>query len=276
MDRTVPAGAAILLDFIRKTEVGREDRASYDIIFGHNQGKLPTPVTSMTVDEVITAQRNWSKRFGSSATGGYQLMRATLTGLKEELGLRGTQLLDPDLQDRLGYHLLQRRGYAGFMAGTIGKVEFGRRLAMEWASFPVLRGGKGAHRTLKRGQSYYAGDGVNKALVKPETVEVVLGRVKAAGNSVKPSPEPDPIIVEKPVVADPGELETPPGKSKTVWTWALAGIGSVVSAAGEFMGGLDWRVQLAITGATVGFAIYGIKRRADLFKAVKDLKAEFE
>ncbi|MGZ2441013.1 hypothetical protein ACVI55_003449 [Sinorhizobium medicae] len=27
MDRTVPPGAAILLDFIRETEVGRSDRA---------------------------------------------------------------------------------------------------------------------------------------------------------------------------------------------------------------------------------------------------------
>lgn len=33
MDKTVPAGAAILLDFIRKTEVGRTDRASYDVAF---------------------------------------------------------------------------------------------------------------------------------------------------------------------------------------------------------------------------------------------------
>ena len=90
-----------------------------------------------------------------------------------------------------------------------------------------------------------------------------------------PAPIPAPVVVEKPVVADPEELSTPPGKSKTVWTWALAGVGSVISATGEFMGGLDWRVQLAITGATVGFAIYGIKRRADLFKAVKQLQREF-
>src|SRR5690606_22262858 len=101
MDRTVPAGAAILLDFIRQTEVGRQDRASYDVIYANKQNRLPKPVTSMTIDEVIKAQPGWSKNHGSSAAGGYQFMRATLVGLKEELGLRGSQVLDADLQDRL-------------------------------------------------------------------------------------------------------------------------------------------------------------------------------
>lgn len=86
---------------------------------------------------------------------------------------------------------------------------------------------------------------------------------------------PQPVIVEKPVVADPGELGTPAGKSKTVRTWALAGLGAIVTAAGDFMGGLDWRVQLFISASTIAFAAYGIKRRFDLAKAVRDLKAEF-
>lgn len=274
MDRTVPAGAAILLDFVRRTEVGRDDRASYEVIYANKQSRLPRPLTTMTVDEVIAAQRGWSKNHGSSAAGGYQFMRATLIDLKEELGLRGSQVLDPDLQDRLGFHLLKRHGYEGYMAGVLDTAEFARRLAMEWASFPVLRSTKGQHRQVTRGQSYYAGDGVNKALVAPDKIEAVLRWVQAAGNAVAPVPQPRPIIVEKPVVADPEELSTPPTKSKTVWTWALAGVGSIVTAAGNFMGGLDWRVQIFISAMIVGFAIYGIKRRADLFKAVKDLKAE--
>lgn len=273
MDKTVPPAAAIILDFIRKTEVGREDRASYDVIYGHKQNRLPKPLTSMTVDEVIAAQGGWSKSHGSSAAGGYQFMRATLIGLKEELGLRGAQKLDPDLQDRLAYHLLKRRGFQGYMAGTIDRTEFGRRLAQEWASFPVLKATKGAHRQVPRGSSYYMGDRLNKALVKPETVEAVLDRAKATGLAPVadiPVVIEKPIVVEKPVVADPGELETPPSKSKTVWTWLLTGIGAPIAAFGN----LDWRAQLLIVAAIVGFAIYGIKRRADLFKAVKDLKAE--
>ncbi|WP_053086177.1 hypothetical protein [Nitratireductor soli] len=169
----------------------------------------------------MRAQRTWStkaweRRFGSSkassAAGAPHLMRATLAGLIDELGLHGTQILDGDLQDRLAYHLLIRRGYHQFTNGEIDRTEFGRRLAMEWASFPVLAATRGAHRHVPRGVSCYEGDALNKALVAPETVEAVLDRVRAAVSAARP--------------------------------------------------------------AIVGFAIYGIKRRRDLFKAVKELKAE--
>jgi muramidase (phage lysozyme) len=209
MDPTVPRGAAELLDFIRQTEVGRQDRASYDVIYGFNQKHLAKPVTTMTVDEVIAAQAGWTKRFGSSATGGYQFMRATLTDLKRELGLSGSQVLDPNLQDRLGYHLLKRRGYEQFVAGLINRTEFGKRLAMEWASFPVLAATKGAHRSLSRGQSYYSGDRLNKALVPAERVEAVLDQVLVAARSpvaeaeyFPPVPAPVPVPIPRP------ELET--------------------------------------------------------------------
>lgn len=191
MDRTVPKGAAILLNFIRKTEVGTETRAGYDIIYAHKQGKLPKPITAMTVAELQGHQaKGWPAV--STASGGYQFMRATLGDLRRELGLRDGQIFDPDLQDRLGFHLLKRRGYEAFMAGKISRTEFGDRLAMEWASFPVLQYRKGAHLTLKRGQSYYAGDALNKALVRPEEVERVLDAVITAGNDV-PQPEPAPV-----------------------------------------------------------------------------------
>lgn len=141
---------------------------------------------------------------------------------------------------------------------------------MEWASFPVLTDARGKHRDVARGQSFYAGDGVNKALVSPERVEAVLDQVKAAARAEAEAEKSKPVVVEKPVVVDPGELETPASKSKTVWTWLFTAIGAPIAAFGN----LDWRVQLAIVAVIVGFAIYGIKRRADLAKAVRDLKAE--
>lgn len=277
MDRTVPNGAAILLDFIAKTEVGSTDRASYDVIFGHNQTKLKKQITSMTIGELIDQQASFTKRFKSSASGRYQFMRSTLQDLSRELGLRGTQVFDPNLQDRLGYHLLIRRGYKDFTAGKISRTEFGNRLAQEWASFPVLAPVQGRHRKLNRGQSFYTGDPLNKALVSAETIETVLDRVKLA--SLKKTEQnvvdqPTPVVIKEPIVADPGELEKHPAKSKTVWTWALAAVGAIITAIGDFLGGLDWRVQLFISAAIVVFAVYGIKRRNDLFKAVKDLKAE--
>lgn len=184
MDPTVPISAAHILNFVRETEVGTAARSGYDVIYGFNQNKIPKPVTSMNIVEIQSAQKGWSNLFGSSATGGYQFMRRTLGDLKSELGLGGGQILDPNLQDRLGYHLLKRRGYEQFIAGG-SSITFGNSLAREWASFPVLTNIKGAHRDLKRGQSYYAGDGLNKALVSPEEIEHVLNA--ASGMSHQPT-----------------------------------------------------------------------------------------
>ncbi|UCA47070.1 hypothetical protein [Pseudochrobactrum sp. XF203] len=251
MDKTVPAGAAILLDFIRKTEVGRTDRASYDVIYGHNQDKLPKPITSMTIGELVDAQASFTKRFKSSASGGYQFMRKTLQDLSRELRLNGRHMFDPDLQDRLGYHLLKRRGYEEFMAGTISAAEFAKQLAMEWASFPVLTATKGAHGQLKRGQSYYDGDALNKALVKPEAIEAVLRKAKTAGNGlpvpVSESPQAETQLPEP-------EKAKPVSHSKRFWTWLTA-------AVFPALGLLDWRVQLAsvvVVGGIAAYAIYSM------------------
>ncbi|RBO89322.1 hypothetical protein [Pseudochrobactrum asaccharolyticum] len=259
MDKTVPTGAAILLDFIRKTEVGRVDRASYDVIYGHNQNKLSKPITSMTIGELVDAQADFTRRFKSSASGGYQFMRKTLQDLARELRLSGKQMFNPDLQDRLGYHLLKRRGYEEFMAGKITMPEFGKRLAMEWASFPVLAATKGQHQQLKRGQSYYAGDSLNKALVTPEAIEAVLRKAKAAGNGLQVP------VTEKPEVESlPPEPEKPKPvwKSKRAWFWSY--IGTMSPAA--LMGAFDWRVQMVIVLSIIGISIYSILT----MKQVKD------
>lgn len=189
MDRTVPRGAAYLLDFIGSIEAPR----GYDTIYGNNQDKIAKPITKMTIRELLEAQRDFTARFKSSASGKYQIMRDTLLDLVKELGLGMNQKFDPNLQDRLAYHLLRRRGYDAFVFGRIDIVEYGKRLAQEWASFPVLAGTRGQHRNVKRGQSYYTGDALNKALVGPERIELALKKVLAlhaespAAPQVKPS-----------------------------------------------------------------------------------------
>ncbi len=250
MDKTVPAGAAVLLDFIRQTEVGSGGIESYDVIYGHNQDKLKTPVTQMTIKQIQTAQRRWTKSYGSSATGGYQFMRATLAGLVKELGLTGNEILGPDLQDRLGYHLLIRRKYPQFIAGEIGTIEFARFLAMEWASFPVLADCAGAHRKIRRGETYYAGDKLNKALVKPETIERLLGRVRDAELSI---PEINHIPV--PVTVD--SIDKPMPKSTTMWS----AVGGFITTAITALGALDPVVATAVIVVAGGFAFWIIRER---------------
>ena len=168
-----PSKAKDLLDFIGSIEAPK----GYGTIYGNNQRKLPVPLTSMTFDEVQKAQRSWTKRFGSSACGRYQFMRATLKDLKTKMNIKGSTKFSAVLQDEMGYYLLKRRGYTKYMSGVMTRTLFGKKLAQEWASFPVLKDCKGAHQRVKRGQSYYAGDALNKSLVSPVRIEQVLDKM---------------------------------------------------------------------------------------------------
>lgn len=240
MDKTVPPGAAILLDFIRETEVGRSDRASYDVIYANKQHKLKQPLTTMNYGDIVDEQKKWSKNHGSSAAGAYQFMRATLIGLAKEIpSISGKDVFTPDLQDRLGYHLLKRRGYADFIVGKITLVDFARRLAMEWASFPVLADCKGSHRFIVRGQSFYAGDGLNKALVKPEKVEEVLRQVLAVARQPVDIPS---IPAPEPVEVDP--LPEPVSKSRGIAALILAAL----AAAGAWFASVPCNLFGAFCG----------------------------
>lgn len=179
-----------LLAFIRATETGRKDASAYTTIYGHNEGKLPKPITSMTLDQVIAAGPGWTKAYKSSAAGAYQFLNSTLKDLKASEVLTGKETFNVALQDRLGLALLKRRGLDSYLAGKLSMAAFGNNLAKEWASFPVLINIKGAHRNVKRGETYYAGDKLNKALVKPEAVEAVLALVKAETPVSKPATPP--------------------------------------------------------------------------------------
>ncbi len=43
MNRTVLSGARILLAFVRRAEMSRDDRVSYDVIYNNKQDRLPKP-----------------------------------------------------------------------------------------------------------------------------------------------------------------------------------------------------------------------------------------
>ena len=107
----------------------------------------------------------------------------------------------PELQDAMGFHLLRRRGWGAFAEGRTTVRVFGHSLAREWASLPVLADGNGAHRKVRRGQSYYAGDGLNKALMSAEAFEAVL--VEAQKLATRPvqteQPRPAPAPAPEPV-----------------------------------------------------------------------------
>lgn len=187
----IPAGARILLDFVYAAETDREGDARFLTIIGHNEARLNKPLTAFTVDELLLAQKGWPKRFGvtSGAAGAPQIIRKTLLGLKQSLGLRGSERFTPALQDRLAYALLKARGYERVVRGAMTVEAFALELAREWASMPVLAAVKGGSRRVARGQSYYAGDGANAARVSAEALEAVLAEAFGSGAT---APEPRP------------------------------------------------------------------------------------
>ncbi|MGX5775467.1 hypothetical protein [Methylorubrum zatmanii] len=203
----IPAPARRLLDFIGSKEAPR----GYDTVYANKMAQMPRPITTMTVDEVIVDGPRRTRLFGSSAAGRYQFMTATLKGLREETPTIGRMKLTPDLQDELGLRLLRRRGLDGFLAGTLSVTQFGLRLAQEWASFPVLQATKGAHRQVARGQSYYAGDGLNKALVSADEVQRFLNTLRA---------EPTVTVADPPAVIAPRAEVVPAGLIDDLPWWA--------------------------------------------------------
>lgn len=237
MNPNVPHGAAMLLDFIAGLETNRQGQAAYETIIGYRNekpGTLPKPITEMTLEELLVEQRRWVRNLKapSGAAGRYQIIRPTLLSLIAELGVPLSATFTPKLQDRLGLALLQRRGWSQFAAATLSLRDFGNRLAREWASFPVLSRQQGAHRTVERGESYYAGDGINASLTRASSAEAVLAEVldelSRAPAPAKPTPAPLPT---RPL---PTPEQVPPRKGWGPLGWSSLGlaiaVGLVVAA----------------------------------------------
>jgi hypothetical protein len=226
MNPNVPRGAAMLLDFIAGLETNRQGQAAYETIIGYRNekpGALPKPITEMTLEELLVEQRRWVRNLKapSGAAGRYQIIRPTLLSLIAELSVPLSERFTPELQDRFGLALLQRRGWSQFAAHALSLPDFGNRLAREWASFPVLSRQQGAHRTVERGESYYAGDGINASLARASEAEAVLAKVLNALNAPAPA---DPTPAPRPTGPLPTPEQVPPRKGWGPLGWSMLGL----------------------------------------------------
>ena len=159
-----------ILNLIGRVESGN----NYNAVYGVNKTQN---LTVSTIDQVIAWQKRYTAVLGmpSSAAGRYQIIRKTLKGLKEEMGLTGNELFDEKMQDRMAVTLLNRRGWQKFLNGDLSEKQMMINLAKEWASFPMPATMKIKGKQYYRGASYYSGDGLNKALVN---VDEVLDTIK--------------------------------------------------------------------------------------------------
>jgi len=231
MNPNVPRGAAILLDFIAKLETNRQGQAAYETIIGYRNekpGALPKPITEMTLEELVAEQKRWVRNLKapSGAAGRYQIIRQTLLSLIADIGIPMSAKFAPDLQDRFGFALLKRRGWDQFATNGLSLRDFGNRLAREWASWPVLSDQQGAHRTVRRGESYYAGDGVNASLAKAADAEAVLAEVlnEMTRSPAAPIPVPRPTPTEPPKPAPEPPQAPRTGKGWGCLGWSILGL----------------------------------------------------
>jgi hypothetical protein len=137
--------------------------------FGAVSGFAPAlperPLVEMTLDEVLAYQRE-IRALGtlSSAMGRYQFIYPTLSRLRSELGIAGDLRFDPEVQTYLARFLMHD---CGFYDADRDLEALANCLARVWAALPVVSG-------PQRGRSFYAGDGINRALTTPEMVLTVL------------------------------------------------------------------------------------------------------
>lgn len=150
--------------------VGKAEGADYNTIFGGSKKNL----SSKTVAQILQDQKIQSKVKGSSATGKFQVMRATLNDLVEQGVVSLEEKFTPQLQERIAHALLEKRGYSEFINGELSAEEFSTNLSKEWASIPVTKRMKGAFRIVNPGESYYAGDGKNKATISVEELQEMI------------------------------------------------------------------------------------------------------
>lgn len=125
------------------------------------------PLTEMTLAEVLGYQRDIrSMGTVSSAVGRYQFIYPTLLALIEDHDIADTLIFDEEVQTYLARFMMHD---CGFYDRKVNLLGLGNCLADAWAALPVVSG-------PMRGQSAYAGDGINKAFTSPTAVLDVLDR----------------------------------------------------------------------------------------------------
>lgn len=148
-----------------------ESRGNYNAYFG-NANNSSVDFTKMSIAEVMKWQQDYvASGSPSSAIGRYQIIDSTLSSLVQELDIDITQQFDANTQDEMAVALLERRGSLSYVNKEISRQEFAASLAQEWASLPKTTG-KNPER------SYYAEDGLNKALVNTEQVFRAIDSIK--------------------------------------------------------------------------------------------------
>ena len=155
---------------------GVEAPQGYNQVYGgiRSADQPPKPLTSMTVNEVLAWQDSIDARYPSEAAGRYQVMEDTLRGLVRSGQVSGNARFNESTQDQIAVTLMKRRGLDDYQTGRISADKFAQKLSQEWASLPAITVDRKGRRAS--GQSYYAGDGLNRSHV---AIDAILNAVRS-------------------------------------------------------------------------------------------------
>lgn len=167
-----------IVDMIYRAETNHTGDRAYNTVYGGIPTGLrpPRPLTQMTVGEVLDWQASIRGRTASTAAGAVQVIHPTLNGLVESGAVSRSAMFNGETQDQITMALMERRGLREWQSGGISTETFASRLAMEWASLPVLETTRVQGRIVQPGQAAYGGVGPNRATprVAPDVVMSTL------------------------------------------------------------------------------------------------------
>jgi hypothetical protein len=123
--------------------------ADYGTAFDHSEATFfPNGITNMTLDEIFEVQEargkgsygqfvkdNNPKKKLSTPVGKYQFVGGTLKALVKKLGIKGSELFDEEMQDKLFMAKMKERGFEDFLKGDLSLNAFMKNMAAEWAGF---------------------------------------------------------------------------------------------------------------------------------------------
>lgn len=150
-------------------------------------------VVDLTIKEIQQKQKDRD----IFAVGRYQMIPDTINSAVKSLGLDVNDKLDADMQDKIFDEYLikvKRPKVIAYLEGSGTAEDAIYTLAMEWASIGVekdkrisdkivKKDGKIISRTkryAKGGESYYAGDGLNKSHITPDQIKTAIINSKNA------------------------------------------------------------------------------------------------
>jgi hypothetical protein len=186
---TISAQEYRLLDLIASKE---ENPRAPDVYMSLYPSTFDSRIPQMTLADIDNFQTSRIRTTGASACGRYQFIRSTLRELVNNARLPNNLVFNRVMQDYLALILLQGAQLRSWQAGTLSwsgrgyttndpDAAFQVYLARVWAAIPVPGAMRGSERNVVRGESYYAGDGLNSSGINADVMYRELRSLRLQG-----------------------------------------------------------------------------------------------